>query len=682
VVVRLLAALAWVLLVLCAAAGIAWFVADRQATVWLARELDGLHLAGVVGADRASLPSPDTVLLQDATLRDEVTGEIVGRVERVELRLALPDLSGLASVRPLMLSGRGGSVLLSNDGDTLVFARAIEQLLDHIREAIEERRGPEPEPERERAPGERPFLPPMEFRDIELTLRSPGLPDHVIPGCDAFLELRPDDTFAVDIDVGGDGGHVLLEFGEGGLHRVHTRQLAVSPVMALFVPQARELLAEHVVPEGLLDLEARDFFEHHPRASGVLRHGTLRPPKVPFPLTEVTLPFELKDGHASVANASLAFDGGTAVASFDYGPDLLTWDLDVVDGDFRRDYLALLPEHLDLSWVSPDDGGNLELHLHVETPQGEGAEDKSSVLRGSGGILVRRLHLGPSHVEVEDMVSRFELRDKVLVFHEASGRCASGVVSVKGSVDVSTGDVDGRAQLFDVDIARVRRALDMDDGAKGIAAITGRTEGVAPLTGWLQGDVSYQGRIGDPRQATGRGQFSVRGGNLWRIPVLDAVLDALRLANPGSEERHRLTVVFDVVGRRYDIHVFKLESPFLSLVGDGKLNRDGTLEIDIVPIKVPLGYVGDLIEYIQSQVVRLELRGTLQDPKVSVVPVRAITKPVGRFWDWLGGLFSSKPEPVAPPFDPLPSLPEPAPEPAPEPTPEAAQTPPEPEPGK
>ncbi len=646
---------AWVVLALCAIVGGAWLVADYKATAWCDDALAALHLTGIITAEHASLPAPDTVHIRGARLHDEVTGLEVGHVDDVVLRLAVPGLDGVASVTPLLFTGRGGGVLLSLDGDTLVLARAIELMLDHIFESLDLNDQPaasEPAPTATPSGG-RQFLPPMVFLDIEITLRSPGLPDWVIPDSSAFLQLRPDGIFSVDIDVGRDGGHVLLEFGEHGLNRLQTRQLAINPVFALFLPAEREMLTTQVAPEGLLDLDASGFDQSFPLASGVLREGTLRPPSVPFPVTEVTLPFELRDDHVRVTGANLSFDGGAAEASFDYGPDKLVWDLDVVNADFQATYVELLPDDLDLSWVRADDGGNVELHLHVETTHGNETAASTSTLSGWGGILVNRLYFGPTQFEVEDMVSRFDLSDGKLIFQNASGHCAAGVLSMKGSLDLDTGEIDGSASVFDVDIARMRRALDAEAPA---ALADAEDPTTRSLSGWLQGDVTYKGSIGDPRLATGRGQFSVRGGSLWRVPVLDAILDALRMAPPGGDERQRVAVAFDIDGRRYIVRVFKLESQFLSLVGDGKVNRDGTLEIDIVPIKVPLGYVGDLIEYIQSQVVRIELRGTMTDPKVSVVPVQVVTKNVGRFWDWLGGMFSSEPEPASPPFEPLPPL--------------------------
>jgi hypothetical protein len=653
---------ALVLLVGCLLAAGAWYVADRQATGFVQGKLEELRLSDLLAVERVRLPAPDVVRLGGVSLVDEVSGVEVAHLERLDVHLALPG-------RPQFISGEGGRALFTADGEHLVFARAIEAALDRLQERPAEAPVP-PEDTDE----QRPWLPPMEFRDIAATLRLPGLSEVTLPGCTAFLHVTPD-ALLVDIDAGLDGGHVGLEFGQEGLRRITTRDLAVTPVFALFLPVERELLADEVRPEGRLDLDVRlaHAGEHvEVAAGGVLRDATLRPARVPFPLTGVTLPFALERDVFRVREARATFEGGSLVASFEHAPEALTWRADVVDAGFRRAYLDLLPDHLDTSWLEVEDGGNLELHLRVE-PDG---------LRGWGGMLVQHVRIGPTLVPVEDMIGRFDVRGSVLTLEEASGHCAGGVVSVRGSVDVESGEIDAAASVYDLDVARARAALvpvhrplppldgadagpgaaspgaggPVADGAGAAAAAAGDPDAVPEeargISGWLQGSLVFQGRLDDPRLARGGGQFSVRGGNLWRVPMLDAILQALQLVRPDEAERHRLTVLFDIAGRRYDIRMLKLESPFLSLVGDGQLNRDGTLEIDIVPIKVPLGYVGDLIEYIQSQLVRLEVRGTLRAPEVKVVPVKVVGRYAGRFWDWLGGVFSSEPEPTGPPFPP------------------------------
>jgi hypothetical protein len=44
--------------------------------------------------------------------------------------------------------------------------------------------------------------------------------------------------------------------------------------------------------------------------------------------------------------------------------------------------------------------------------------------------------------------------------------------------------------------------------------------------------------------------------------------------------------------------------------------------------------------------VKVEVRGTLEDPRVNVIPIKSVTRPVGSVWSWLTGLFSSGPEPA------------------------------------
>ena len=56
---------------------------------------------------------------------------------------------------------------------------------------------------------------------------------------------------------------------------------------------------------------------------------------------------------------------------------------------------------------------------------------------------------------------------------------------------------------------------------------------------------------------------------------------------------------------------------------------------------MPLGPLGQLIEYVEKQLIKVEVRGSVSEPQVSVIPIKAVTQPVGAVWGWLTGLFGS-----------------------------------------
>ncbi|MHC5212091.1 MAG: AsmA family protein, partial [Planctomycetota bacterium] len=464
--------------------------------------------------------------------------------------------------------------------------------------------------------------------DITAVLRVPGLPLETLRGCSMHLD-RIDGEWRVLIEAGPGGGTVLLQFDEEGLLRVRSTAMPVSSAYTLFMPEDGDLLARELRPEGLLTLSVERRAEDDYAAHGVLEQATLRPPRVPFPLERVSLPFEYEDDRFHLKDARLGFDGGELRTSVEHQPGGMVIALDVVDARFRADYLDLFPQTRDLPWLRAEDGGNIELHLRIE-------ETDEVRVRGWGGVLVERMWVGETQVEVEDVVGSFDIRDTEVVLRETSGVCAGGLVRVRGRTDAATGEVELDASVFDVDLAQVRRALSPPESLGG------------EVTGWLQGEVHYEGRIGDPSTGRGAGQLSVRGGNLWNVKVLNAILTALGSGRPEPSERHRLELRFEIRGEDYRIETLRLKSAFLSLLGEGRVRRHSELDVEIIPISVPIGPLGDLLEYVERQIVKVEVRGTLEDPQVNVLPIKVVTQPVGSFWSWLTGLFRSEPEPAPP----------------------------------
>jgi hypothetical protein len=618
--VTLLRVLAVLVGSLCLVLAGSWFVADRVATRFVVGELESRGLAGLLELGEVRLPRPDLGRASDVSLRDPLTGEVVAHVDRVDLRFDLPGPGAWTRARTDRIVGHGGRVMLSREAGELGFVRAIQDAIVRYREWMQRTADGDG--------GEAGHAPTLEFRQVEVVLRSPGLPLETVPGCTAWINPLQGGV-QVLIQTGPMGGLVSLRFGSDGLEQLRVTGVQVSPIHALFLPEVGELLGSELRPEGRLELTVTRVAESDYRAEGILHDATLRPPRVPFPLERAHLPFEYADGGFSVDEASLSFDGGEVSTTITSRTESgLTVTLDAVDVRFRSDYLDLFPQSRDLSWLRVEDGGNVELHLQVHRPL-EGDID----VRGWGGLLVRRAWVGPTGVEVEDVVGSFDVVGQEVVFRETSGICSGGVVRMRGRLDARSGEVEFTGSVFDVDLAHVRRQL-----APG-------SEPRRNLSGWLQGDVHYTGVIGRPETGTGEGSLSIRGGDLWQVPVLDAVRVALGRGEPETSESDRLTVVFRVKRGDFRVDDARVTSPFLSLTGSGRIQRSGEIDAEIIPISVELGMLSSLFEYFQRQIVKVEVGGVVGEPEVRVIPVKAVTGNVSRLWSWLAGLFSSDDDP-------------------------------------
>jgi hypothetical protein len=595
----------------------AWLLADARGVDVLRRELAARGLRGVVELDGAELPSPGLLRARGVRLRDPRSGAEVAVLDVLEAQVGL---SGAGLVPRLQgLRGTGGRASFTHDGHGIPFVRALQALLDAL-----SHHGP-------REPGAGPApLPALEFRDIDVTLGMPGGPPRELPGCSVWVGSEGKGT-RVDIATGRAGGSVSLVFGGDGLRQVTVRGVEADPSCAVFLPPATQALAADVAPRGLLDLDLAlvPGDELAASATGVLRQAELRPSRLPFALEQATLPFAIEQGRFALRDARLAFPGGTALVGLVADRDGFTLDLDVGGAEFRSVLLQLVPQADQLSWLKPEDGGRLDLQLRV---RGRGGVTD---VEGRGGMAVERLRVGPSGVLFEDVVGSLEVVDQRLSLHEFTGRCAGGAARLAGTLDLRTGDLVADVALFDVDIARLDRALELPGAQERRTA------------GWLQGQAHLEGRLGDPRSARGQGQLSVRGGYLWRVPVLDAVLRALTLARPAESRADSLAVQFRVKGQSFHLDDVRLDSDALGLRGSGKVQRGGALDVKVTPLAME-GTVGDALRYLQRQLVQLEVRGTWDKPEVRVLPLKAVTGPIGEVLGWVGGLFGGDEAPVRP----------------------------------
>lgn|GEM_PF-5937014 len=605
--VTLLRVLVVALGVACLLAIGAWLVLDARATDLLRSELAGHGLRRVLTVEQAGLADVGRLEARGISLFDPLTGDEVAHLDKLEAQAGLGD--GWFSPQLAGLRGEGGRATFSHDVDGLPFVRAIGALLD----ALAGRGG---------GPSGPPPTLQLDVHGIEAVLRAPGEATLVVPGCDVHVAVDADGT-RVDITLGGTGGLVVLGFSPEGLQRVQVAGVRVGPVCALFLPDSAQDLANELRPRGVLDLDLSlvPGDEHAARAEGRLREAALSPAHLPFALHQGSLPFVYEKGRMVVHDARLDFPGGTLQAGLDADEHGFTLDVEARDAAFRRDYLQLIPNADQIAWLAPEDGGRLDLLLRVSQRLGGRTE-----VEGWGGLFVERLRMGPTGVLVEDVVGSLDVRNDVLTFHEMSGRCSGGAVTLSGTLNLRTGETVADGALFDVDIARLDRALEMPGAEE------------REMAGWMQASVHWEGRIGEPRSARSSGQLSVRGGYLWRVPVLDAVLRALTLAAPAEKRADTLSVDFRQRGATWYIDEARLESDFLTLRAEGRITRGGALNLQITPVSAG-GMIGDVLRYLQRQLVALDLKGTWNAPQVRVLPLKVVTGPIGTFLSWVRGLF-------------------------------------------
>ena len=611
---------AWIVLLLAGA----WMALDVFATDIVRRDLERLELQGVVGFERAGLRLPSMISLSGIELDDPLTGQAIGRLETLEVETGLDRRPGRWGLVTRSITGRGGRVVLHGEFGRSSFARALEQLIDQFSA---------------HHTGPREATPSMEFRELEIVVRSDDMALQVFRDCTVWVSEH-DDLLRVEIRTGptpgsvpgGEGGQVLLAFGVGdrdeGLREVLVRELPLEPPVMAAINPACDELARLFHPSGMVDLSLRIAPDESVEADGQISRAVLRPRGVPFALEDVTLPFTWRDDRLLIEDAGVRVAGGTLTTRVEHSPEALEVQAHLLDAELTRDLFGLVPGARQLGWLQIEDGGNVELHLSYVDRHAEAGPS----VEGWGGLHAERILLNAAalgsdkQIAIEHVLGRFDIHDGLLQLHGMTGECAAGLVTLDGSFDTPTGAVDLDIGVRDVDLAEVHAALAPDDQRD------------RQLIGWLEGRLDYTGVLGASAGTRAHGQLSVRAADLVDVPIIGAIARAVKTSAREGRARQRLEIRFDLAGDVVDVRELRFDSDFLPLYANsGTVSlADQTLDLTIIPAKVPLGFVGDVVQFIEGQLIQVRVTGSLGEPSVAVFPIAPVTRPITGVFGWIG----------------------------------------------
>jgi len=613
------------LLVLLLSAG--YLAVDRQLTQVVRDELQTAALHDLLDFGSLHIEPFEYAVLSQISLHDPVHGERIAHVDELFIDFELEwDWDGSTHFEVTGLRGRGGQALLSWDGDALILERAIVALIERIEASL-------PAGEPGVAP---PPTPPMTFDDIDVLVHAEGEALDRFPrtnvrvldlGANILLRVQTGDAArgvrragrrSLLVAAGGlEEGEAQIQFDRrGGLARVEARGFPISPALVRIEPENGAQLGRELAPHGLLDLVAVPGADGLPVVTGTLRDAQLSIPFLGFDLHPTSIPFAVSGGVGTVDKAEVDFAGGKAIVSLDDRAGEMELTLDVRDAEFREEFLELLPSYRGTRELRCRDGGRFELQLSMIFPDGRTLPR----IEGRGGfhILDVRLDTPVGELHFDSVVGSFEAHEDELIVPEVSARLASGIVAGSCTISGPLDEYDLELRVEDVDLGQLHRSL----AASGHAA--------HDIAGWLQGSMSLRGTPGSPETFGGDARFSIRAGNLWDTPLLEAILLALPLSNRDRSGRHSAQVQLLFFPDHISVEAMRLVSDLFTLEGTGSCGWDGRLDLQMVPA-IPLGLLGRLLEAIQrSFLVNLRVEGTLERPRVLAIPLDMVTSPVRR----------------------------------------------------
>ncbi len=392
----------------------------------------------------------------------------------------------------------------------------------------------------------------------------------------------------------------------------------------------------------------------HPRGLSVMSNA------IPYRLNDCSGSVVIDPDHVTITDftghhgkSKVVINGkGLTRNAVDWDLSLLGKDLPT-DPDFRK---ALPPPVLQLL-LGLKMNGNLGVDLKSVKYRGDHG-DQQPDLDVSGELLVgdTAVDLGVPLTKIDGAMG-FDAavrRGRMVAFHGEVGLdspeladrpvkqlkatldlpAGSDCLNISGiQGEIAGGDIAGQVSVhlpdsgpgnYSMDFA-VKNA-DLREVAKQVAGKGQRIQGQVSASLALQGDWT------DPKTRRGRGDVMVSGKEIYQIPLLLGLMEVTNLSLPTSSPFSEGTARYLVEGQRVTFEQIQMRSVSMVMSGNGWLDFDTkkvrmnfTTENPQIP-KLPI--INDLVAGAREELLQIQVRGTVQNPKVSTSSLHTFTTTV------------------------------------------------------
>jgi hypothetical protein len=156
--------------------------------------------------------------------------------------------------------------------------------------------------------------------------------------------------------------------------------------------------------------------------------------------------------------------------------------------------------------------------------------------------------------------------------------------------------------------------------------------------GCADAHVYLSGVVGDSPSKQGGGRFEILNGDIYRLPIIFAILKVLDLSIPERDAFDEARADFFLVGNRMQLEHIRLRSSVLALDGAGTLSLpDQGVDLNLHYVsprrwlQVPV--LTGLVEGASRELVELHVTGPLSSPRVQPRPLRAIGEEFDRLFE-------------------------------------------------
>jgi hypothetical protein len=141
------------------------------------------------------------------------------------------------------------------------------------------------------------------------------------------------------------------------------------------------------------------------------------------------------------------------------------------------------------------------------------------------------------------------------------------------------------------------------------------------LAGQLSASLAVEGSWDDPGARRGRGDVIASGKKMYRIPLLLGLSQVTNLTVPISSPFNEASARYSIQGEKVALELIEMKASNMLMTGTGNLDF-ATKKVDLTfvtdnpgGLKVP--FLNDLFQGARQELLKIHVRGTVEEPKVS-----------------------------------------------------------------
>jgi hypothetical protein len=170
-----------------------------------------------------------------------------------------------------------------------------------------------------------------------------------------------------------------------------------------------------------------------------------------------------------------------------------------------------------------------------------------------------------------------------------------------------------------------RFAVDLIVRNADAATVAQWTDPKKPLRGRLSASLALEGSLSNPADRRGRGDVLAVGKEMYELPLILGLAQITNLALPVTAPFTEATARYGVEGRQVTFEEIRVRGDTMLLTGNGRLDFD-TKRVALTfttdnPNAVQIPFLSELWRGAQQELLRINVRGTIEEPKVSAVPM-------------------------------------------------------------